>query len=150
MIETGSNPMAMRSSSSNSTAVERILSSSKVSCSRMVVARAVQLPCMNRWRCLDVFSFESARHTDYPFALACYINSNVYNRLSVCCEARCKGFVRIGGRYGVFGIIDVQKERSCRRCRYEQRMNKLLEADGKPVGFSSFVEPSSVTSVYRR
>ncbi|CAF0796124.1 unnamed protein product [Adineta steineri] len=79
----------------------------------------------------DMLSFESARHADYPFALTCYINGAIYNRLSVCCESRCKGFKRIGGKHGFFGIIDIQKEKSCRRCRFEQRMKKLIEEDEK-------------------
>ncbi|UJR14511.1 hypothetical protein I4U23_001507 [Adineta vaga] len=79
----------------------------------------------------DIFSFESARQTDYPFALTCFINGTMYNRLSLCCESRCKNGMRIGGRHGMFCVIDVQKERPCRRCRYEKRMKKLMEDDGK-------------------
>ncbi|CAF3999391.1 unnamed protein product, partial [Rotaria sp. Silwood1] len=54
----------------------------------------------------DDFSFESRRHADYPFALAFYINGIINNRLSVCCEYRCKNDMRIGGKRGLFAIRD--------------------------------------------
>lgn len=64
---------------------------------------------------LELFSFESRRHSDYPFALGFYINGVIVNRLSVCCEARFKKEVQIGGKRGLFSIISVEKPRPCRR-----------------------------------
>lgn len=92
---------------------------------------------------LEIFRFQSRRHQDYPFALAFYINGLIDNRLSICCESRYKHNVRIGGKRGSFGIINVDKSRACRRfvvgwivtdlwwewsrCRCEQRMKRLEE-----------------------
>ena len=98
---------------------------------------------------LETFQFESARRADYPFALTFFINGTVYNRLSVCCESRCNGSMRIGGKHGMFGISKIEKQKPCRRygilknpfphgivsiqyfsrCRYEQRMKMLLEQE---------------------
>ncbi|CAF1144439.1 unnamed protein product [Rotaria sordida] len=80
----------------------------------------------------DDFSFESRRHQDYPFALAFYINGVINNRLSVCCEYRCKDDMRIGGKRGLFAIRNIEKCAPCRRCRFEQRMKKLMEGEPKP------------------
>ncbi|CAF0742730.1 unnamed protein product [Adineta ricciae] len=77
----------------------------------------------------ETFEFESARRTDYPLALTFFINGTVYNRLSVCCESRCHGSMRIGGKHGMFGISKIEKQKPCRRCRYEQRMKMLLEQE---------------------
>ncbi|CAF0862501.1 unnamed protein product [Rotaria sordida] len=73
------------------------------------------------------FQFESRRHIDYPFALTFYVNGLIDNRLSICCEFRYKHNVRIGGKRGLFGIINVQKSKACKRCRVEQRMKKLAK-----------------------
>ncbi|CAF4124978.1 unnamed protein product [Rotaria sp. Silwood2] len=78
------------------------------------------------------FSFQSRRHTDYPFALAFYINGVINNRLSVCCENRCKDYMRIGGKRGLFAIRNIENCAPCRRCRFEQRMKKLMEGEPKP------------------
>ncbi|CAF0869775.1 unnamed protein product [Adineta ricciae] len=77
----------------------------------------------------ETFHFESARRADYPFALTFFINGTVYNRLSVCCESRCNASMRIGGKHGMFGISKIEKQKPCRRCRYEQRMKMLLEQE---------------------
>ncbi|CAF2031067.1 unnamed protein product [Rotaria magnacalcarata] len=75
----------------------------------------------------DDFAFESRRHTDYPFALAFYVNGVISNRLSVCCENRVKNETLIGGKRCVFSILSIEKSRPCRKCRFEQRMAKLFE-----------------------
>ncbi|CAF4930595.1 unnamed protein product [Rotaria sp. Silwood1] len=80
----------------------------------------------------DDFSFESRRHTDYPFALAFYVNGIINNRLSVCCEYRCKNDMRIGGKRGLFAIRGIEKCAPCRRCRFEERMKKLMEGESRP------------------
>ncbi len=61
------------------------------------------------------FQFECRRHSDYPFALAFYVNGLIDDRLSICCESRYQNNVRIGGKRGLFGIINVQKSKACRR-----------------------------------
>jgi hypothetical protein len=63
----------------------------------------------------ETFEFESRRHSDYPFALAFYVNGLIDNRLSICCESRYKHNVRIGGKRGLFGIINIEKSKACRR-----------------------------------
>ncbi|CAF3778028.1 unnamed protein product [Rotaria socialis] len=75
----------------------------------------------------DEFAFESRRHTDYPFALAFYVNGVISNRLSVCCENRVKNETLIGGKRCLFSILSIEKSRPCRKCRFEQRMAKLFE-----------------------
>ncbi|CAF1007818.1 unnamed protein product [Rotaria sp. Silwood1] len=79
------------------------------------------------------FQFESRRHINYPFALTFYVNGLIDNRLSICCEFRYKHNVRIGGKRGLFGIINVQKSKACRRCRTEQRMKKLAKLKAKNI-----------------
>jgi hypothetical protein len=63
--------------------------------------------------CLEIFTFDSRRHRDYPFALALYINGLIDSRISVCCEYKHKHNVRLGSRYGLFGIYNVQKSQPC-------------------------------------
>ncbi|CAF2572349.1 unnamed protein product [Rotaria sp. Silwood2] len=58
------------------------------------------------------FQFESQRHAEYPFALTFYVNGLIDNRLSICCEYRYKHNVRIGGKRGLFGIINVLKSKA--------------------------------------
>ena len=65
----------------------------------------------------ETFQFESRRHPDYPFALAFYINGLIDNRLSICCEWRYRKSVRLGGRRGVFGILQVRNSKACQRYR---------------------------------
>ncbi|CAF4909024.1 unnamed protein product, partial [Rotaria socialis] len=60
------------------------------------------------------FSFESRRHPDYPFALALYINGLIDSRISTCCEYRHKRNVPLGGKQGLFGIVDVIDAKPCR------------------------------------
>ena len=62
---------------------------------------------------LEIFHFKSLRHPDYPFALAIYINGLIDTRISVCCEYKHKHNVRLGSKYGQFGIFDVQKSQPC-------------------------------------
>ena len=64
---------------------------------------------------LEIFAFESRRHVDYPFALAFYLNGVINIRLSICCESRCNGFTRIGGKHGLFAITNVENGKPCRR-----------------------------------
>lgn len=63
----------------------------------------------------ETFQFESRRYSTYPFALAFYVNGLIDDHLSICCEARYKHNVRIGGKRGLFGIINVQNSKACRR-----------------------------------
>ena len=63
----------------------------------------------------EMFSFQSRRHMDYPFALAFYLNGVIKDRLSICCEARCKNFMRIGGKRSLIAITKVENARPCRR-----------------------------------
>ncbi len=66
----------------------------------------------------ETFTFDSRRHPDYPFALAIYINGLIDSRISVCCEYKHKHNVRLGSKYGLFGIYDVQKSQPCRAYVY--------------------------------
>ncbi|CAF3476669.1 unnamed protein product [Rotaria sp. Silwood1] len=72
----------------------------------------------------EKFEFESRRHRDYPFALTLYINGLIDSRLSACCEHRHKRNVPLGGKHGLFGIVDVKNIKPCRCCRYKQRKTK--------------------------
>ena len=74
---------------------------------------------------LETFQFESRRHIDYPFALTFYVNGFIDNRLSICCEFRYKHNVRIGGKHGLFGIINVQKSKACKRLVLEFILSSL-------------------------
>ncbi|CAM2706639.1 unnamed protein product [Rotaria socialis] len=72
----------------------------------------------------EKFSFESRRHPDYPFALALYINGLIDSRISTCCEYRHKRNVPLGGKQGLFGIVDVIDAKPCRNCRYKKNVKK--------------------------
>jgi len=61
------------------------------------------------------FQFESRRQSNYPFALAFYVNGLIDSRLSICCESRYQHNVRIGGKRGLFGIVNVENSKACRR-----------------------------------
>lgn len=77
----------------------------------------------------DTFTFASRRHTDYPFAFAFYLNGVIKDRLSVCCESRCQNYTPVGGKKALIAIVKIENTRPCRRCRYEQRITKLLELE---------------------
>ncbi|CAF1081362.1 unnamed protein product [Rotaria magnacalcarata] len=99
----------------------------------------------------QIFEFESRRHPDYPFALTFYVNGLIDNRLSICCESRYKHNVRLSGKRGLFGIVNVQKSKACKRCRAELRMKKLakLKAKNKPMSadmLSTDSNPTEITS----
>ncbi|CAF3670704.1 unnamed protein product [Rotaria socialis] len=98
-----------------------------------------------------IFEFESRRHPDYPFALTFYVNGLIDNRLSICCESRYKHNVRLSGKRGLFGIVNVQKSKACKRCQTELRMKKLakLKAKNKPMSadmLSTDSNPTETTS----
>ena len=86
------------------------------------------------------------------------------NRLSVCCEHRYKNNVRIGGRRGLFGIVNVQKSKACKRsigklffgqcskqffmlnrCRREERAKKLAHLRMKHMSIVTNVSNSELT-----
>ncbi|CAF3773595.1 unnamed protein product [Rotaria magnacalcarata] len=73
----------------------------------------------------EKFSFEYRRHPDYPFALALYINGLIDSRISTCCEYRHKRNVPLGGKQGLFSIVDVIGAKPCRNCRYKKNVKKL-------------------------
>lgn len=62
---------------------------------------------------LGKFSFVSRRHEDYPFALSFYVNGLINIRISTCCEYRHKRNKPLGGKQGLFGIVDVVDARAC-------------------------------------
>jgi hypothetical protein len=64
---------------------------------------------------LEKFAFDSKRHSDYPFALALYINGLINSRISVCCEYKHKKNALLGGPHGSFSIASVQKVKPCLR-----------------------------------
>ena len=64
---------------------------------------------------LELFTFDSYRHADYPFAIALYINGLINSRISVCCEYKHKHHVRLGSKHGLFGIYKVCNSKPCRR-----------------------------------
>lgn len=100
--------------SCNSIAEEKIFLFSKDLFDHRVERKRSSL--FHPWLILDLetFTFDSRRHPDYPFGLALYINGIFDSRISVCCEYKHKHNVRLGSRYGLFGIYDVQKSQPCR------------------------------------
>ncbi|CAF0833286.1 unnamed protein product [Rotaria sordida] len=85
----------------------------------------------------QLFKFESRRHQDYPFAVALYINGLIDSRISVCCEYKHNRNIRLGSKYGLFGIYNVQKSQPCRSCRFEKRIKEILPTP------STIIHPSS-------
>ncbi|CAF2639135.1 unnamed protein product [Rotaria sp. Silwood2] len=86
----------------------------------------------------EIFNFESRRHPEYPFAVALYINGLIDSRISVCCEYKHKYNVRLGSKYGLFGIYNVQKSQPCRSCRFEKRIKEILPTSSNIINPSSY------------
>ncbi|CAF4582829.1 unnamed protein product [Rotaria sp. Silwood1] len=86
----------------------------------------------------EIFKFESRRHPEYPFAVALYINGLIDSRISVCCEYKHKHNVRLGSKYGLFGIYNVQKSQPCRSCRFEKRIKDVLPTPSNIINPSSY------------
>ena len=62
---------------------------------------------------LAEFTFESRRHSDYPFGLTFYVKGFIDSRISTCCEYKHRHGVRLGGDRGHFAIISVQGSKPC-------------------------------------
>ena len=62
---------------------------------------------------LDEFTFNSRRHSDYPFGLSFYVKGLIDSRISTCCEYRHRHGVRLGGDRGHFAIKSVQGSKPC-------------------------------------
>ncbi|CAM4901431.1 unnamed protein product [Rotaria socialis] len=87
---------------------------------------------------LEIFTFESRRHRDYPFAVAIYINGLIDSRISVCCEYKHKHHVRLGSKHGLFAIYDIKKSEPCRTCRLERRLKGALTVSPTAVNASAY------------
>ncbi|CAM4835623.1 unnamed protein product [Rotaria magnacalcarata] len=86
----------------------------------------------------QIFTFESRRHRDYPFAVAIYINGLIDSRISVCCEYKHKHHVRLGSKHGLFAIYDIKKSEPCRTCRLERRLKGALAISPTAVNASAY------------
>ncbi|ESN95909.1 hypothetical protein HELRODRAFT_178825 [Helobdella robusta] len=71
------------------------------------------------------FTFVSTRHSDYPFSLTIYVDYKQNTRVSVCCEAKHRKGVRLGGNSGMFGIVSVRNPRFCEKCSETRKRRKL-------------------------
>ncbi|CAF3453440.1 unnamed protein product [Rotaria socialis] len=66
------------------------------------------------------FTFESHRHSDYPFGLSLYVKGLIDSRISTCCEYKHRHGVKLGGDRGHFAIKSVHGSKPCVRCVYEK------------------------------
>ncbi|XP_066453890.1 glutamate-rich protein 3 isoform X1 [Eleutherodactylus coqui] len=74
--------------------------------------------CVYKGRLLEgeFFSLVSRRHRGFPFSLTFYINGIQADRLSSCCEYKQCKRVRLGGKNGYFGFINIEGASPCYRC----------------------------------
>ncbi|CAF3790952.1 unnamed protein product [Rotaria sordida] len=77
-----------------------------------------------------VFTFESHRHSDYPFGLSLYVKGLIDSRISTCCEYKHRHGVRLGGDRGHFAIKSVHGSKPCIKCLYEKqaRLKKYAQS----------------------
>ncbi|CAF3137119.1 unnamed protein product [Rotaria sp. Silwood2] len=111
---------------------------------------------------LALFTFESRRHSDYPFGLSLYVKGLIESRISTCCEYKHRRGVKLGGDRGHFAIKSVHGSKPCIRCLYEKqaRLKKYAQSPKErddenklPITISLPVsdEPKmKETSVHRR
>lgn len=71
------------------------------------------------------FSFPSMRRRDFPFSLTIYIEHQQNTRISVCCEAKHRKGVRLGGNNGCFGLVDVENPGYCESCTEAKKRKKM-------------------------
>lgn len=62
---------------------------------------------------IDQFSFNSRRHSDYPFGLSLYVKGLIDSRISTCCEYKHRHGVKLGGERGHFAILSVEGSKPC-------------------------------------
>ncbi|CAF2961367.1 unnamed protein product [Rotaria sp. Silwood2] len=77
-----------------------------------------------------LFTFESRRHSDYPFGLSLYVKGLIDSRISTCCEYKHRHGVKLGGDRGHFAIKSVHGSKPCIRCLYEKqaRLKKYAQS----------------------
>ncbi|CAF3621989.1 unnamed protein product [Rotaria sp. Silwood1] len=68
-----------------------------------------------------IFTFESRRHSDYPFGLSLYVKGLIDSRISTCCEYKHRHGVKLGGERGHFAIKSVHGSKPCVKCLYEKQ-----------------------------
>lgn len=68
------------------------------------------------------FTFDSRRHSDYPFGLTLYVKGFIDSRISTCCEYKHRHGVRLGGDRGHFAIKSVRGSKPC--IKYFQSLRK--------------------------
>ncbi|CAF3277422.1 unnamed protein product [Rotaria socialis] len=69
----------------------------------------------------DEFSFNSRRHSNYPFGLSLYVKGLIDSRISTCCEYKHRHGVKLGGERGHFAILSVEGSKPCIKCRFEKQ-----------------------------
>ncbi len=62
---------------------------------------------------LAEFTFNSRRHSNYPFGLSLYVKGLIDSRISTCCEYKHRHGVRLGGDRGHFAIKSVEGSKPC-------------------------------------
>ncbi|CAF2938466.1 unnamed protein product [Rotaria sp. Silwood2] len=77
----------------------------------------------------DEFTFNSRRHSDYPFGLSLYVKGLIDSRISTCCEYKHRHGVRLGGEHGHFAIVSVEGSKPCIKCRFEKQTRLKHYAD---------------------
>ncbi|CAF3685342.1 unnamed protein product [Rotaria sp. Silwood1] len=102
----------------------------------------------NHLKAGDEFTFNSRRHSDYPFGLSLYIQGLIDSRISTCCEYKHRHGVRLGGERGHFAIISVEGSKPCIKCRFEKQtrfkqyddsskdLNETVDKKKKPITIS--------------
>ncbi len=76
---------------------------------------------LNKYFNLDQFTFDSRRHSDYPFGLTFYVKGFIDSRISTCCEYKHRRGVRLGGDRGHFAIISVKGSKPCIKFDFHQK-----------------------------
>uniref|UniRef100_A0A452GQU8 DUF4590 domain-containing protein n=1 Tax=Gopherus agassizii TaxID=38772 RepID=A0A452GQU8_9SAUR len=72
----------------------------------------------------ETFHFTSKRHHGFPFSLTFFLNGIQMDRLSSCCEYKHRKGVRLGGKHGYFGFVNVDRASPCYRCIIAMGLDK--------------------------
>uniref|UniRef100_A0A8C4VVX8 DUF4590 domain-containing protein n=1 Tax=Gopherus evgoodei TaxID=1825980 RepID=A0A8C4VVX8_9SAUR len=76
----------------------------------------------------ETFHFTSKRHHGFPFSLTFFLNGIQMDRLSSCCEYKHRKGVRLGGKHGYFGFVNVDRASPCYRYAHKCLDHKTFPA----------------------